>query len=291
MARQVSQSNVSAYFRQSVDKDFSLFRNVGDLQIPRGLRKLDKCYTGICVSGRLDFELFGRHYSIKKNDIFCLLPGHLVEFKWVSHDFLAHYSMISKDFMRDITSRFPNVMFDYLAVNPSMPMTKITISEAFDYINLIESKMIEKNNLFQKDILFNIIYSYLLDMYNMIIRDLPNFTLGKTANEKIFDRFSVLLTNKLKENKPVSFYADALNITPKHLSKVVKMVKGISVKQYMNEQLVYELKQALIRDRHSIAEISDIFHFSSPDVMHHFFRKQVGMSPSAFRSQTHNGSK
>lgn len=287
MSRQISQSNISSYFMKSVDEDLSLFRNVSHLHISKELERLDSCLTGICVGGQLDFELFGRPYSIKKDQIFCLMPGFFVEFKSVTPDFRVHYSLISRNFVRDITSRFPNVMFDFLASNPSMNMTEKAMSEAMDYINLIEAKLTEKNNLFQKDILFNILYSHLLDMYNMVIRYLPDYSLGKTANEKIFDRFSVLFDNKLKENLPVSFYAEALNITPKHLSKVVKMVKGVSVKKYMNEKMVYALKRALISDMYGIAEISDMFSFSSPDVMHHFFRKQVGMSPSAFRSRNH----
>lgn len=157
--------------------------------------------------------------------------------------------------------------------------------EAMRYFDLIESKMREKGNLFQKDIIFNIMYSYTLDLYNMINRNLPNLPLGKTATERIFDKFTLLVHLHEKENRPVAYYADELNITPKHLSKVVKQIKGISAKQWLNEHLVYEIKQTLVCTQMSIQEVSDLYSFSSPDAMHHFFRKEVGISPSAFRQQ------
>lgn len=188
--------------------------------------------------------------------------------------------------MKDITSRFPNVMFDYLTAHPTMPMTPKAMNEAMRYIDLIESKIIEDNNLFQKDIVFNIVYSYILDLYNMITRDLPNIPLGKTSSERLYDKFTVLAYHHLNENLPISFYANALNITPKHLNRVVKNVKGSSVKHLLDEMMMQELKRVLLGTELSLLEISDRFSFSSSDAMHHFFKKHTNISPSEYRRQS-----
>ena len=84
----------------------------------------------------------------------------------------------------------------------------------------------------------------------------------------------------------MTYYADALNITPKHLSKVVKSIKGISLKQWLDEFMLQELKQTLLSTQLSIQQISDEYNFSSADAFHHFFRKHTGMSPSNYRLQT-----
>jgi len=286
MSRKISQTNISAYFSQPIRNDFHLYRFANTLLLPRVLKKYDKCLTGICIKGEAYFTLLGMKRVIKPNEIFCFLPGHFVALDGVSEDFEAHYGIISESFMKDITSRFPNVMFDYLIAHPSMSMTAVAMDEALRYFDLIELKIKEKYNLFQKDIIFNILYSYVLDMYNMINRDLPNLPLGKTANERIFDKFTLLAYHHIKENNSVAYYADALNITPKHLSKVVKMMKGISVKQWLDEFMIQKLKQTLINTQLSVQEISDEYNFSSADAFHHFFRKHVGMSPSNYRIQT-----
>jgi AraC-like DNA-binding protein len=286
MSRKISQTNISAYFSQPISGDFYLYRSFNTLLLPRVLRKYDKCLTGICIKGEAHFTLVGLKRVIKPNEIFCFLPGHFVAIDRVSSDFEAHCGIISDTFIRDITSRFPNVMFDYLISHPTMSMTSIAMDEALRYFDLIELKIKEKYNLFQKDIVFNILYSYFLDMYNIINRNLPNLPLGKTASERIFDKFTLLAYHHLKENNPVTYYADALNITPKHLSKVVKLMKGISVKQWLDELMLHDLKQSLICTQHSIQEISDEYNFSSADAFHHFFRKHTGMSPSNYRLQT-----
>lgn len=285
MSRKISQTNISAYFSQPIRHDFHLYRFSNTLLLPHVMRKYDKCLTGICTKGEAHFTLLGVKRVIKPNEIFCFLSGHFVALNSVSDDFEAHYCIISESFMKDITSRFPNVMFDYLIAHPSMPMTHEAMDEALRYFDLIELKMKEKYNLFQKDIIFNILYSYALDMYNMINRDLPNLPLGKTATERIFDKFTLLAYHHIKENNPVTYYADALNVTPKHLSKVVKTVKGITVKQWLDEFMMQELKRTLLTTQQSVQEISDDYNFSSPDAFHHFFRKHTGMSPSNYRLQ------
>lgn len=288
MSRKVSQSNISAYFNQSLENDLKINRDANIMPFSIESNKYMKCLLGICISGEARFVMLGRDCIINKNQIFCLLPNNIVQLEFISEDFNIQYCELSVSFMKDITSRFPNIMFEYLLAHPSMNMTSAAMDEAIRYFDLIELKINEKYNLFQKDIIFNILFSFVLDMYNMINRDLPNLPLGKTANERIFDKLSILLYHHLKENRPISYYADALNITPKHLSKVVKSIKNISVKQWIDDVMVYEIRQTLIGSQKSIQEISDEFSFSSSDAFHHFFRKHVGVSPSQYRHQKYD---
>lgn len=285
MSRKVSQTNISSYFGQPIVSDVQIYRNSNSFPSLTQDDRLVHCVTGICMSGCAEFVMQGVLRRLQRNEIFCLLPGHTASLLSVSDDFSAHYAVISQPFIKDITSRFPNVMFEYLIANPTMAMTEVAMGEAVCYFNLIQSKMDERGNLFQKDIIFNIMYSYTLDLYNMINRDLPNMPLGKTATEKIFDKFTLLVHLHEKENRSLAYYADELNITPKHLTKVVRQVKGISAKQWLNEHLIYEIKQTLVRTQMSIQEVADMYSFASTDSMHHFFKKEVGMSPSAFRQQ------
>lgn len=285
MSRKISQSNISNYFGQPVSKDVVIYRRAGVLPIGASDAKLSSGVTGICVSGSAVFSLQGVVRQLKSGEIFCILPGHIASLQSVSPDFEAHYVVISASFIKDITSRYPNLLFEYLIANPTLPMTEVAMDEAMRYLDLIEAKISERGNVFQKDIIFNILYSYYLDLYNMVNRDLPNVPLGKTANERIFDKFSLLVHLHYKESQSVAFYADRLHISAKHLSRVVRMVKGVSAKKWINDHLLFEVKQTLVGSQMSIQEVSDMYSFSSPDAMHHFFRKETGMSPSAFRCQ------
>ncbi len=286
MSRKISQSSVSAYFGMSAASDFEIRTFDNCLPLPEKKTNYSHCMIAVCFEGEAEFSVISEKHVFRKNQVMCIFPGHFVSLESVSDDFKVSWCVISKSFMIDLTSRFPNILFDYLTTFPNYNMSDVAMEEAEKYFDLMMDKMSEEGNMFQKDIIFNILYCFLLDMYNIINRKIPNMPIGKTANERIFDRFHVLVSNHIKENQPITFYAEALNISSKHLSKVVKELKGISVKRWLDMRMILELKQTLLTTSESLKEISLQYDFSSCDSMHHFFKKHTGVSPSEYR---HNG--
>ncbi len=286
MARIISQSNISAYYGIPASADFEMKMFDTTLPLPAQKCTYSSCLIGVCTSGHATFSVLGVEHTLIKNEIICLLSGHFVSLDDVSSDFLCCWGVISKSFMTDLTSRFPNVLFEYLNMSPNSLLSNHGVEEAIKYFNLIELKMNENGNKFQKDIIFNILYSFMLDMYNIVNRNLPDMPMGRTSNERIFDKFHILVSANIRNNLPITFYADALNVSPKHLSKVVKIVKGVSVKRWIDQRMVVELKKELLSSTESLKEISLDFNFSSCDSMHHFFRKHTGVSPSTYRIDT-----
>ncbi len=67
-----------------------------------------------------------------------------------------------------------------------------------------------------------------------------------------------------RENREVSYYADALCVTPKYLSEVSKAVSGYTANYWINRYTSLDIAR-LLRDKTlTFVEISDMFHFSSP---------------------------
>lgn len=285
MTRRISQSNISAYFGQPADTDFEVKRHTHTLPLPHELTRYSPCMIAVCLDGSARLAFSTAVHTFAKGEILCIVPGSYVCIESVTEDFSVCYGVIKESFMYDITSRFPNAMSDYLKQHPNIPMTPEAIDEAIRYFDLMELKMAEKFNLFQKDIIFNILYSYMLDMYNLINKKLPyvELPLGKTTVENMFDRFSSMAARHIRENNPTSYYASALNISPKHLNRIVKQQKGMSVKQWLDSYLLQEIKRELLHTSLSLKEISIEFSFPSCDSMHHFFKKHTGMSPSTYR--------
>ena len=192
MTRRISQSNISAYFGQPADTDFEVKRHTHTLPLPHELTRYSPCMIAVCLDGSARLAFSTAVHTFAKGEILCIVPGSYVCIESVTEDFSVCYGVIKESFMYDITSRFPNAMSDYLKQHPNIPMTPEAIDEAIRYFDLMELKMAEKFNLFQKDRIFNILYSYMLDMYNLINKKLPyvELPLGKTTVENMFDRFS-----------------------------------------------------------------------------------------------------
>jgi hypothetical protein len=53
---------------------------------------------------------------------------------------------------------------------------------------------------------------------------------------EIFNRFCDLVVKHYRESREIKYYADLLNLTPKHLSKVIRMVtNGLSPAKWIEQ--------------------------------------------------------
>ena len=109
-------------------------------------------------------------------------------------------------------------------------------------------------------------------------RSLENVTL------KHFNQFQKSI-KRLEYGKGVPDYARELGITPVHLNRVCHAVVGKSALQVIQEHLAHEAKKYLIYTAYSVSEIAYLLEFEYPNYFAKFFKKQTGLSPTAFREQ------
>lgn len=98
--------------------------------------------------------------------------------------------------------------------------------------------------------------------------------------------FRKLLKKEFRNNHSVSFYADKLNITPKHLSEVLKRQSGKTAGEWINEVILLEAKVLLQNKTLSVAQISDSLNFSDQSVFGKFFKTHTLQTPLAYRKAT-----
>lgn len=99
--------------------------------------------------------------------------------------------------------------------------------------------------------------------------------------------FKALLLKEILHERSVRFYASQLNVTPKHLSEVIKEHTGRTAGEWIDETLILEAKVLLQRKDLSIAQISDLLSFSDQSVFGKFFKVNTGMSPLSYRNSLH----
>jgi len=79
-------------------------------------------------------------------------------------------------------------------------------------------------------------------------------------------------------------YAAKLNISAKHLSHTIKTMTGKTAKTYIQDRLLLEAKRLLMHSNLSIKEIAFKLGFQEPLHFSGFFKKQMSMSPSEYKS-------
>lgn len=100
----------------------------------------------------------------------------------------------------------------------------------------------------------------------------------------LFAQFMKLLSEYVKEEHTVNFYASRLNVTPQYLRRVVKVCSGKNAYTWICEELVREIVNLLINTDKTMQAIADELHFSDQAVLTKFFRRIKGVSPLQYRN-------
>lgn len=102
--------------------------------------------------------------------------------------------------------------------------------------------------------------------------------------QKLTYNFVNLVSDCYLQEKSVQFYADALSISIRYLSAVVKEVAQRTPNQIISEFIVNEAKAQLSDSTISLKEIATKLHFSDQYAFTHFFKKHLDMSPTQYRT-------
>ena len=108
-----------------------------------------------------------------------------------------------------------------------------------------------------------------------------------TRKELLMIKFYALAKKNFREQRELKFYADALFVTPKHLTETIKEVSQRTAGETIDLLLVQASKILLRTTTKSIAEISDSLHFSDQSSFGKFFKRMAGMSPTKYRTIPH----
>ncbi|WP_342753461.1 AraC family transcriptional regulator [Paralabilibaculum antarcticum] len=103
-----------------------------------------------------------------------------------------------------------------------------------------------------------------------------------------FKEFGNLLEKGLINNKNAKFYAEAMNISYKHLNEVCKAISNKTAKEFISYFLVLEIKRYLSSTNLSVKEIAYRFGFDEPTNLQKIFKRETGNTAMGFKRLTLN---
>ena len=108
----------------------------------------------------------------------------------------------------------------------------------------------------------------------------------KTLNDLQIDiirQFNVLVDIHFRTKRKVKDYAELMHKSPKTLSNLFSIYNHKTPQQIIQERIVLEAKRLIIFTDKQTQEIAYELGFEDPAYFSRYFRKIVGVSPSAFR--------
>lgn len=234
---------------------------------------------GITYTGDTNlFKIGSAEFQVKAGSLTTIGPG--IVSQWMGNYFGEHDTIYFTE----------NLFIDILKVNflNSLPF----FLPGGNHVVQLQQPEIEKIKL-----LFNLLKSFkddislmpgLVHSLLMLVCNIHSVHKNETqlnANNKeiVVGKFRALVAKHFTEQKDVSFYASALNITPKYLSEILMEISGKPAKSLIDEHISMEAKSLLRQTNMSVQEICYWLGYDDTSYFTKIFKKWEGLAPLAYR--------
>lgn len=211
-------------------------------------------------------------------------PGQILNPDELSDDFEASFIVLSPR-MKEKLFIFINDPFFYgLSSNhPVLPITPDMVDKYEELYADLYADFIDKENPYRQQ---SILHTLLVFLFRHGIRSLHFLRDSYPSHPgRMSERFLKLVRQHFKTHRFLEFYAEQLQITPKHLSRTVKMQTGYTAVDWIERFIVLEAQVLLKSSDLHVQQIADELNFPSQSVFGKYFKKKTGMSPREFRNR------
>ncbi len=218
------------------------------------------------------------------NVVAILFPGDVVMVENVSSDFELEYLVYTEEILNYIFIELKSLsiaVFKEYSHNSSLEIARLVdslfaIVEASTKFGTISDT--RKIAIYQLCGFFTAYHAFLVN------RGLATGHYTSRSKE-LFAKFMQLLHENYRESRNVLYYADAMNVTTRYLSKIIVECTGSSAKNVIDEYVLMQIKSVLQNSDILISEISWAFNFSNFSFFTDYFKRHTGLTPNAYRKK------
>jgi len=95
-------------------------------------------------------------------------------------------------------------------------------------------------------------------------------------------RLEDLIDASYLREKSAAYYADKMNISTKHLNRIVQNLVGKTTSDLITERIMLEAQRLLSGTNITIAELTDFLGYEDQSYFSRLFKKRLGVTPSEF---------
>ncbi len=269
----------------TTDESIAVFRSLADIPFITFPTRLDRMLLVVCRTGEIAADIDLERKRMGECSVMVLRPGHHIGSCRVSTDFDGFFITVTQEKLNTILPSLQYVIPYSLKYN-SNSVIEMTVEEQENLTmiyNMIRRKIREDRPFTSKALasLFEVLFYDALGIY----ASRSEQGVRKTRREELLSEFIDILEKNFKTERAVSFYADKLFVTPKHLSAVLKEVGGRTAGEWIDNRVILEAKLMLRTTGMNVQEISSALNFSNQSFFGKYFKHLTGTSPRDYRSK------
>lgn len=223
----------------------------------------------------------------KPNELFVIMPGHVMHPIEYSEDYSFVLVVISPTIFEDLRfmlfshdySKFHHAPL-YTLTNEQRNILHLLLLQLDKVLTYSPETMPHRKNMIVS--LLAVCYEYL----NFFRREIDK-RWKVSRHNNLFNQFCNLVVAHYRESREVQFYAEKLNLTPKYFSKIIREVTdGLSPADWIEQYIVAQAQQLLkTHPSMTIQEISFMLGFNEPATFCRYYKRVTGQTAKHYRNE------
>ncbi|MDE6792035.1 MAG: helix-turn-helix domain-containing protein [Muribaculaceae bacterium] len=249
--------------------------------------RIDALLIALCTQGTGKIGIDLREYDVQKNSLIVIQPKNYIYLSEFSSDFKYSVLACSHNVIENVLPKLTDLL-PLLIHHRTEPVRHLTEKEAQDilyYLEFLKKKIREEKTPFLRQKVLCLLQAALYEMMEINQRNSTEEDTARTRREEIMAKFILAVSEDFRNERQVSYYADKLCISPKHLSSVVKEISGRTAGDWIENYVVMEAKVLLKTTDLTIQQIAGKLHFANQSFFGKYFKHHTGYSPSAYRKK------
>ena len=245
-----------------------------------------------CRQGAALLTVDGLQYRLKQGQMFSYQEGSLIEECLASSDADLVLTGLSWELI-EATEALNTVVWsivDYVHQSPIYTLSEEALSLTKIYHQQIYKLCHSPNPLFRDELLHihiqALIYAFIREVSEELHQATPqDLTRASQQARLFFD----LLSMRRGCIRSVSEVATLMNLTPKHLSRIIKEQTGETPIHFIQQYMMRAITQELRYSSKTAKEIAFLQGFSSLAFFGKFVKQQTGLTPTEYRKKLQTG--
>jgi AraC family transcriptional activator of pobA len=263
---------------------FFLGPNSAPAHLPINLPYRSDYYKiGLCLRGSARLQVNLETYDIGPNSLMLLSPYVIKQWPFMSADLDALSIFFTKEFVTansslnlDTFAFFERDARHVVALPPAQAEAIAVLLRA------IEQKY-EAPHAYREEILRSLLHILLHETAPIYSAQHVSSSAIQTRSQLIAAAFKKLVNSHYVTERGLTFYANKLCITPKHLAETVRETTGKRAVEWLAQAVLLEATVLLQNPALSVGQIADTLHFADQSTFGRFFRNNTGVSPASYR--------
>ena len=238
----------------------------------------------LCTQGSCTLTIHLKKYVLEEKAIATIMPNLFVQIIEQSPDCQLEYVNYSKDVVQD-TKIFSQTL-EYTPYIMEQPCILLK-DDMYDFMKTfldMQKKIIRMGDDFLSAPMVSLSFTQLVFTLGNIYRhDVFKDGIRHNRNEEIVKELIRIIILNYSKERNVTFYADALHLSPQHLSTTIKKVTGKTLTEIISRFVIHDAKGKLKSTNMTIQEIAFSLNFSDISFFGKYFKRYTGVSPKQFR--------